>query len=134
MGTAKDIIDIAKDLETRMKDKRDIDLLKQIHSLAFSLQSSLVEVMERDINLMEENAKLKKQLSESQSETVRIEDGIEFIKGERTSNEWKPFCPKCHMPAIFTDHNFPLDCSAECGWTSSVYEPDFDSIKNKLNA
>ena len=134
MSAIKDIIDLTKDLESRIKERRDIDLLKQIHTLAFSLQSSQVEVMERDIRLMEENAKLKAKLAKSQSEEIRIEDGIEFRRGKRTNMNWKPFCPKCHLPAIIVDSEFPLDCSAQCGWCSAIHKPQLDRLITILTA
>ena len=136
MSAIRDIIDLAKELESRAKDRQDIDTLKQIHTHAFSVQSAQLEVMERDLRFMEENAKLKEQLAQLQSEQIRIEGGIEFRKGERTGNKWASFCPKCHMPAVFNSNNtdIPLGCSANCAWTSTVYRSDFDNILSTLDS
>lgn len=133
MSAIKEIVDLAEKLESRVKERRDIDLLKQIHSLAFSLQSQQMEVMERDMRLMEENAELKAKLAKSQSEDIRIEEGIEFRKGERTSGRWKPFCPKCHMPASQIN-DFDIVCSAECGWSVWVPFSEYNETLEKLNA
>ena len=98
MGAIKDIVDLAKDLESRAKDRRDMDTIHKIQSLAFSFQSSYADVVERDVRLMEENAQLKKQLAESESEEIRIHRLIEFRRGKRTGGKWMAFCPKCHLP------------------------------------
>jgi len=129
MGAIKDIVDLAAQLESRVKDRRDIDVLRQIHSLASSLQAEHAEVVERDIRVMQENAKLvhdksslERQLAESQAEDIRIHKGIEFRRGKRTGNIWMGFCPKCHMPAEdawFQRHGGRekvVMCSARCGW------------------
>ena len=135
MSAIKDIIDLTKDLESRMKEQRDINILKEIHSLAFSLQSQQLEVMERDLRLMEENAKLKSEIEKSQSEEIRIVEGIEFRKGPRTGGVWGSFCPKCHMPTILYNDDSPVGCSiTSCDWSSETYRHEFDAIKNKLNA
>ncbi len=122
MGAIKDIVDLTKDLETRAKERRDIDLIHKIQSLAFSLQSQHADVIERDVRLMEENSELKRQLAESQAEDIRIHKGIEFRNGKRTGGKWMGFCPKCHMPA--EDAWIPrprgsekvVQCSARCDW------------------
>jgi hypothetical protein len=124
MGAIKDIVDLAKDLEASVKDRRDMDTIHKIQSLAFSLQSQHADVVERDVRLMEENAELKKQLADSQAEDVRIHSAIEFRRGKRTGGDWMPFCPKCHMPAetgiALRDakgYFVPaVTCSARCGW------------------
>ena len=135
MSIAKEIIDLTKDLESRMKDRRDIELLKQIHSLVFSLQSSQVEIMERDVKLVQENAELKAKLAESQSEEIRIIEGIEFRKGPRTNGVWDSFCPKCHMPTIIYHDESPVGCSiTSCDWSTEIYRPEFEAIKKRLNA
>jgi len=127
MSIVKDIIDVAKDIEARAKDRRDIDQLRQIHSLALSLQSNNAEVVERDIRVMQEiaqvkaeNAKLKEDLAKANSEDVRIARGIEFRRGARTGNQWLPFCPKCKNPAIgYGEHR--MGCSdRECAWEADI--------------
>jgi uncharacterized membrane protein len=99
MGAIKDIVDLAKDLESRAKDRQDMEVIHKIQSLALSLQLHEVEVVERDIRVMEENAALRRQLAELQSEEIRIHRMIEFRRGKRTGGKWNAFCPKCHMPA-----------------------------------
>jgi hypothetical protein len=123
MGAIKDIVDLTKDLEARAKERRDMDVIHKIQSLAFTLQSQHADIVERDVRLVQENADLKRQLAESQSEEVCIHRGIEFRRGKRTRDKWLGFCPKCHMPA--QDAWIPrrgregekvVLCSARCGW------------------
>jgi hypothetical protein len=122
MGAIKDIVDLAKDLESRAKDRRDMDIIHKIQSLAFSFQSSYTDVIERDVRLVQENAELKKQLAEMQAEEFLIHRGIEFRRGKRTRDKWLGFCPKCHMPAQDIDvpridgPTHAVACSASCGW------------------
>ena len=124
MGAIKDIIDLAEDLESRAKDRRDMEIIHKIQSLAFSFQSSYTDIVERDVRLLQENAELKKRLAESQEEEICIHKGIEFRRGKRTRDTWLGFCPKCHMPAqnaavpkpLSRDWNEVVLCSAHCGW------------------
>ena len=136
MGTLKDIVDLAKDLESRVKDRRDMDIIHQIQTLAFSFQSSYTDVVERDVDLMKKNADLEKQLAEANAEEVLIEHGVEFRKGKRTRNKWLPFCPKCHLPAEGTVSmgDSPMgSCPAQCGW-SSYLPMQLDRLVNQMNA
>lgn len=93
MSIAKDIIDLAKDLQTRMKDRRDIDTLKQIRSLAFSLQSVQLDIVERDIKLLQENAELKAQLTKSQDEQT-LNDPIDYAD---TNSGWSCASTGCKL-------------------------------------
>jgi hypothetical protein len=127
MSAIKDIVDLAKDLESRAKDRRDIDVLRQIHALAFSLQSQNAEVVERDLRLVEENAKLKRQLEDAQAEDVRIHSAIEFRRGKRTGGAWMPFCPQCHMPTAIDDID-RVACTASCIWTCGVSSAELACI------
>src|SRR5437667_6341850 len=130
MRAIKDIVDLAKDLESRAKERRDIEVLRQIHSLAFSLQSQQAEIVERDIrvmqenaNLVSENAQLKRELSEANAEDVRIHHMVEFHCGKRTGGKWMAFCPKCEMPVggEWVTAGRPMAyCSASCGWSVNL--------------
>src|ERR1019366_2172942 len=100
MGAIKDIVDLAKDLESRAKDRRDMDIIHKIQALAFSFQSSYADVIERDVDLMQKNAELEKQLAEAQSEDIRFHSALEFRRSKRTGGQWMPFCPTCHIPAL----------------------------------
>jgi hypothetical protein len=120
MGAIKDIVDLAKDLESRAKDRHDMDTIHKIQSLAFSLQSQYVDTMERDVRLIEENAELKRKLAEFQEEEVRFANSLEFRRGKRTGGKWVPFCPKCHVPTVYNAYeNKYLMCTA-CKWNSLV--------------
>jgi len=120
MGAIKDIVDLTKDLEARAKERRDMDVIHKIQSLAFSLQSQHADIVERDVGLMQENAELKRQLAETQSEEIRIHSAIEFRRGKRTGGAWSAFCPKCHMPALeYPDHT-GCECSTQCGWIAPL--------------
>ena len=132
MGNIKDIVDLAIQLESRAKDRKDIETLRSIISLTQSVQAEHVVVVERDIRVMQENAQLvsynaelQRKLSEAQSEEIRIHDTIEFRRGIRTGGAWLPFCPKCHMPAGMTSKNGVMAaCTADCGWVSTQYAVD----------
>jgi len=119
MGTIKDIVDLAKDLESRAKDRHDMEVIHKIQSMAFSLQSQHADTLERAISLMQENAELKRKLAESQSEEIRIHKMIEFRRGSRTGSKWIAFCPKCHMPAgeQETGSGVLVYCTGRCGWS-----------------
>jgi hypothetical protein len=133
MGAIKDIVDLAKDLEASVKDRRDMETIHKIQALAFSLQAHHADIVERDVGLMQENADLKRQLAESQAEDIRIHKGIEFRKGKRTGDRWMGFCPKCHMPAedAWLTHNRGkiVQCSARCGWQVFMEEHLADIAK-----
>ena len=144
MGAIKDIVDLATQLESRVKERRDIDVLRQIHSLASSLQSEHAEVVERDVRVMQENAKLmqekaqlEQQLAAAQAEDIQINKGIEFRRGKRTGNKWMGFCPKCHMPS--QDAWIPngrlnekvVMCTARCGWQVFM-QPKLDDIAKEI--
>ncbi|ACB77051.1 hypothetical protein Oter_3776 [Opitutus terrae PB90-1] len=132
MGALKDIVDLTKDLESRAKDRRDMEIIHKIQSLAFSFQSNYADMVERDVQLVQENAELKKKLAEAQAEEVRIHRSIEFRKGPRTGNRWAAFCPKCHMPADTPSLGVYIECTAQCGWTSSVKHLEFSRVLAEL--
>lgn len=108
-----------------------MEVIHKIQSLAFSLQSQHADIIERDVLLMQENAELKRQLAESQSEEIRIHSAIEFRRGKRTGGEWMPFCPKCHMPARVSMQSGIL-CSAPCGWISDLPAGNLKSVVSQL--
>ena len=132
MGALKDIVDLTKDLESRAKERRDMDVIHKIQSLAFSFQSSYADVVERDVRLVQENADLKKHLAEAQAEEIRIHRTIEFRRGPRTGNKWAAFCPKCHMPADVVGNGVYVECTAQCGWASSVVHNEFPAVVAEL--
>ncbi len=137
MSAIKDIIDLAKDLESRAHNRADIEVLNKIHSNLFTLQSQLADIMDRDFKLMEENAELKRQLSESQSEDIRIHLTIEFRRGKRTGGKWLAFCPKCHMPVIEhkkSSNERLICCTSTCGWLSPDFPFSLQSVVDSLNA
>jgi len=119
MGAIKDIVDLAKDLESSVKDRRDMEIIHKIQSLALSLQAQHADIADRDIRLMQENVDLKNQLAELGKEEIRIHRTIEFRRGPRTGGKWLPFCPKCHMPVNDTDYTQSNICSALCGWRAT---------------
>lgn len=124
MGAIKDVVDLAKELEGRVKERRDLELVHKIQSLILSVQSEHVDVVERDITLMRENDDLKRKLAELESEEILIKQCIEFRRGKRTQGEWLPFCPKCHMPALFTSEAKFSGCSdSDCKWEVETQTP-----------
>src|SRR6188508_871139 len=127
MSIVGDILNVTKDLEGRAKDRRDIDELRQIQSLALTLQSQHVEVVERDLRVMQEiaevkaqNAKLQAELAQAKAEDIRISGGVEFRRGARTGNQWLPFCAKCHSPAVRHQDNFLCCSDGNCGWMGGI--------------
>jgi len=116
MGAIKDIVDLTKDLESRAKDRRDMEIIHKIQSLAFALQSQHADVIERDVRLMEENAGIKRQLEKSQAEEIRFAQGIEFHKSKKTGGAWIAFCPKCQMPVVESSTEY-VECNTnDCDW------------------
>jgi hypothetical protein len=59
MGNIKDIIDLAKDLESRAKDRKDIDTLREIISLTQSIQASDTAIQEKYLGVLNENHQVK---------------------------------------------------------------------------
>ena len=128
MGAIKDIVDLAKDLESRAKDRHDMDIIHKIQSLAFALQSQYVDTMERDVKLVQENADLNRQLEEIKAEKIRFAHDVEFRKGPRTDGKWHPFCPKCHLPLAFDINGGSMVYCGDtknCGWQSNKLVQDF---------
>jgi len=130
MGAIKDLVELVKELETRAKDRAMMDIVHKIQTIVLSVQSHQAETLERSVQLIQENADLKKQLAEANSEEIRIHDGIELRRGQRTGGKWLPFCPKCGMPAqdayLTNGRGKIVVCTAACGW--QVFE------KRKLEA
>jgi hypothetical protein len=131
MGSIKDIIDLAKDLESRAKDRKDIETLRSIISLTHEVQSHNAEVVERDIRIMEENQELKRQLAEANAEDIRFAAGIKFRNGKKTGGVWMAFCPQCDMPAIEYEHG-TVSCSSGCGWFGAQVPNGLDSVIRDL--
>ncbi len=134
MGTLKDIVDLTKDLESRAKDRRDMELVHKLQELAFTLQSQQADIIERDIRLMEENAELKRKLAETKSEEIRIHEGIEFKRSPKTGGNWIAFCPKCHCPAQAREQDAYISCTDnECDWYSAVFGYQLPHILSGIN-
>jgi hypothetical protein len=133
MGAIKDIVDLTKDLEARAKDRRDMETIHKIQSLAFTLQSQQADIVERDVRLMEENAQLKRELAESQAEEIRVWRTVEFRRSARTDGHWRAFCPKCHLPAAIP-RGGPVLCSdSECRWEPDVGPTEVESYIRQLS-
>jgi Pyruvate/2-oxoacid:ferredoxin oxidoreductase delta subunit len=132
MGAIKDIVDLAKDLESRAKERHDMGIIHKIQALAFSFQSSYTDTVERDVRLLQENADLRKQLEAAQSEEIRFHSALEFRRSKRTGDQWMPFCPKCHIPAL-VDHsqNDYVVCTG-CEWCSLVLVTKVPHIISQL--
>jgi len=126
------LIDVAKDT---LKDLPISEVLRERLSLALE-QSAVFErqvgelqaekgglqaQLEREHADHEATKKKLKNLEETLREETRFVHDVEFKRGTRTGNEWKPFCPKCHLPlAVPNRADWPFTCSdGECGWASS---------------
>src|SRR6266446_10046687 len=60
-------------------------------------------------------------LQAEHEEEVRVWDAVEFRRGKRTFDRWKPFCPKCHLPLY--RGSLVMMCSGNCGWSCNM-KPD----------
>ncbi|NOS68356.1 MAG: hypothetical protein HOP33_00290 [Verrucomicrobia bacterium] len=118
MGAIKDIVDLARELESRAKSREDIEMFHRLNQILADMREQHVEIIERDVILMRDNEDLRRQLAEANAEDVRIQKAIEFRRGKRTGGKWMPFCPKCHMPVIhyFSASQYYAICSADCGY------------------
>jgi hypothetical protein len=135
MGAIKDIVDLTKDLESRAKERRDIELIHKLQSLAFSLQSQQAEIVERDVLLMKENSDLRDQLAKAHAEEVRIYLGMEFRRGKRTGFKWVAFCPKCHLPASNPGDGLFVVCSdGGCKWNARLTTPGLANALRDVEA
>jgi hypothetical protein len=75
----------------------------------------------------EQTKKELQKLQELMREEVRFVRGVEFRKGSRTGDKWQPFCPKCHLPVVFSkDPRHPIFCQDQhtCRWSSSDLSPE----------
>jgi hypothetical protein len=139
MSILGDIITVAKDIEGRAKDRRDIDALHQIHSLALSLQKQHTDIIDRADRIQSENTELKRQLAETNTtaEDKRFHRGIDFRKGRRTGGQWQPFCPKCELPVndiVLPSGDRWALCSAHCGWTGQPLEKEMAAVIAEISA
>jgi regulator of protease activity HflC (stomatin/prohibitin superfamily) len=74
MGAIKEIIDLAVELEKRVKDRRDLDAIRMIHTLAFTMQTQQIEVVEKDLKIMEENSALKKKVMDLEASVFELKN------------------------------------------------------------
>lgn len=74
MSLVGDILSVTKDLEGRAKDRRDIDELRQIQSLALTLQTHNADIVDRDIKLMQEIAEVKAQNAKLQEALAKAQE------------------------------------------------------------
>lgn len=125
------LIDIARDT---LRELPVSDVIRERLSLALDQASSF----ERQVGeLQEEKGRLQarleheqadheqtkrklRELEESLTEETRFVLDVEFKRGAQTGNEWKPFCPKCHLPLSAPETaEVPFACSdRRCGWVS----------------
>jgi FtsZ-binding cell division protein ZapB len=67
-------------------------------------------------------------LKEEHSEEVVIKARIEMRRGKRTENQWRAFCPKCHLPiGLSSDSNY-LHCHSHCGWGPVQRTPEHNGL------
>ena len=72
-------------------------------------------------------------IKDEHAEEVRIYHNIEFRRGKRTDGKWLPFCPKCHMPAGWTQkHGSLVGCTAGCGWVTNEMAYRLDEVCREL--
>ena len=121
------IIDTARDA---LKDLPISDIVRERLSLAIDrlsdaeakidiLQSekgSLQAHLERERLDHQKTQQELQRLKDEYSEEVRINNAIEFRRGNRTGGKWAAFCPKCHLPAVPRSDGGWLFCMGSCGW------------------
>jgi regulator of replication initiation timing len=122
MGEIKDIIELVKELESRAKDRKDIETLSKIFSEIREVQGQMFEIRERNFDLKQENADLKQKLEAKEEEEIRIYEAVEFRRGKRTGSKWMAFCPVCHMPAKEAPRGGTIFCTNTCDWTVDTYK------------
>jgi len=72
-------------------------------------------------------------LKDEHAEEIRIYRSIEFRRGKRTDGKWLPFCPKCHMPAGWTQkHGSLVGCTAGCGWVTNQMASHLEDLCREL--
>lgn len=76
------------------------------------------------------------QLKEKTAEDVRLLQDVEFRRGTRTGGRWMPFCPRCHLPIVFsrTGGEHPYCTDPNCGWNSHLPSQDFSGYEKSLSA
>ena len=102
-----------------------LDRLAEAEGQIATLQAEkggLQAQLERERIDHEQTKKELPRLQELLREEIRLVCDVEFRKGVRTSGEWMPFCPKCHLPLAFPqDPVHPTCCSdCDCGWVSNT--------------
>jgi hypothetical protein len=92
--------------------------------------------LERERIDHEQTKKELQKLQELMREEVRFVRGVEFRKGSRTGDKWQPFCPKCHLPVVFSrDPRDPIFCSDQhtCRWSSGDLSPEIQRESQSLS-
>ncbi len=117
-------------------------------SVVASLREQLVLEKAKGSELKSEVQTLKAQLASEQSnhsktsqelqklqaeheEEVRIWDAVEFRRGKRTFDRYKPFCPKCHMPLY--GGGLVMVCSGNCGWSCNMKPDEASQVASGFN-
>ena len=107
------------------KDAKTGTLIQQIQQHQLVVHA---ELMEKDARIRQ----LQQQLVELQPEDIQIHRTIEFRRGKRTGMKWLPFCPGCKMPAATPQFGIFVECTAGCGWESTVRHSDLPKVMTEL--
>lgn len=128
MGLLELASDAIKDLPVseviRERLSLAIDQSKVLETQVGELQAKIggfQAQLERERLDHEQTKKELQRLQELMREEVRFVLGVEFRKGSRTGDVWQPFCPKCHLPVVFSrEPDSPVYCQDHhgCRWVS----------------
>jgi len=107
------------------------DIIKSLPIAA--VQEEKIATFEKKFAELEaENKQLRfeyERLKKEHEEETHIARGIEFRRGKRTSGNWLPFCPSCHLP-VEEDHKrglLPVQCSS-CDWSVQLLMKELSSV------
>lgn len=99
--------------EASQMQSRFLDLQLKVRDLEHKLEAANEQI--RTLNKLNE-------------EDIQFHDsGIEFRRGKRTNGKWMPFCPKCKLPASTPMFGTFIQCSAKCGWQSTLAHNELDA-------
>jgi len=120
MGDIRDIVELVKELESRAKERKDIEIIHKIQVLINSVLADHVETVDRDIRLLEENSELRRQAKEASA--TKFIDECEFLpKLGVYKHRTKPgfFCGSCTSKNVVS----PLRDTGH-GWECQIQECD----------
>src|SRR5271157_1973516 len=115
MGTIKDLVDLVTQLSTSIKDRKIAAELREVQSLALTLQSEQASLHEANMSLREERQELKEKIRHLEH---KIEE-LSTVAHKEPSDA--PACPNCstvgkpfYMRLVPTDFVEIMNATHEC--------------------